>query len=234
MNNQAPSKVIDRSNGSLEIHSIFESIQGEGPFAGRPAIFIRLAGCNLQCPGCDTEYTPTTPMLMTPASLVERVKASGRPLVVITGGEPFRQNLVMALASLYFHTDVTVQVETNGTLPPLGENYEQLMEKTTIVCSPKTGTINIKLEPYVDYYKYVISHDAVNAATGLPVKVLGHSSSGRIAAPRPGISPHRVYVQPADEGNGEFLMSNMDACVRACMEHGYSLCLQLHKIANLE
>ena len=59
MKNQqlADKPVLNETGLSLQVNSIFYTIQGEGPFAGRPAIFIRLAGCNLQCPGCDTEYT---------------------------------------------------------------------------------------------------------------------------------------------------------------------------------
>ena len=51
-NTQEPEK-IDRDR-HLDVHSIFHTIQGEGPYCGHPAVFIRLAGCNLQCPGCDT------------------------------------------------------------------------------------------------------------------------------------------------------------------------------------
>src|SRR3954467_9071958 len=50
--------LLVRSDGnSLSIHSIFYTLQGEGPYSGCPAVFMRLAGCNLQCPGCDTDYT---------------------------------------------------------------------------------------------------------------------------------------------------------------------------------
>ena len=57
MNQQAPEKQQLRGDGLLAVHSIFYTIQGEGPFAGETAVFVRLAGCNLQCPLCDTDYT---------------------------------------------------------------------------------------------------------------------------------------------------------------------------------
>ena len=57
----------------LEVHSIFYTIQGEGPFCGTPAVFIRLAGCNLQCPSCDTNYTSKR-RTMTAEEIVNEVR----------------------------------------------------------------------------------------------------------------------------------------------------------------
>ena len=57
INSQAIEKSAHYTTRSYDVHSIFPTIQGEGPFVGQPAIFIRLAGCNLQCPACDTDYT---------------------------------------------------------------------------------------------------------------------------------------------------------------------------------
>jgi len=57
----------------LEVHSIFYTIQGEGPFCGTPAVFVRLAGCNLQCPSCDTDYTSKRTR-MTAEEICDRVR----------------------------------------------------------------------------------------------------------------------------------------------------------------
>jgi len=51
MNQQPIEKQFLHPKGDLEVHSIFLTIQGEGPFTGQRAVFVRLAGCNLQCPG---------------------------------------------------------------------------------------------------------------------------------------------------------------------------------------
>ena len=58
VNEQKPMPKNYHDGYTLNVHSRAETIQGEGPYAGCPAAFIRLAGCNLQCPRCDTEYTP--------------------------------------------------------------------------------------------------------------------------------------------------------------------------------
>ena len=91
INIQPIEKYVQAENKMLDVHSIFYTIQGEGPFTGCPAVFVRLAGCNLKCPGCDTDYTSNrTPM--TAEQILNKILelASPATLVVITGGEPFR------------------------------------------------------------------------------------------------------------------------------------------------
>ena len=101
---------------------MFESIQGEGPFCCRRALFIRLAGCNLRCPFCDTPYS-LDPRDGAPRSVEELAsKAAGHGgLVVLTGGEPLlqRRGLNALLEALWrLSPGQPVQLETNGTLPP--------------------------------------------------------------------------------------------------------------------
>src|SRR6202012_6048960 len=74
MNEQKPIAADYNSDGTVDVHSIFKTIQGEGPYCGERALFIRLYGCNLRCPGCDTEYTATRNS-MTPAEIVNHVSA---------------------------------------------------------------------------------------------------------------------------------------------------------------
>jgi 7-carboxy-7-deazaguanine synthase len=125
VNQQAIEKSTSHPEGLLDVHSIFYTIQGEGPFSGFPAVFIRLAGCNLQCPHCDTEYTQGR-RLAYPEVVAEYVSTLSQPrgLVVITGGEPFRQNLTKLLQCLSDYR-LLVQIESNGTLPPSKFQYTQ-------------------------------------------------------------------------------------------------------------
>lgn len=231
MNEQKPIPAAYNESGELLVHSIFKTIQGEGPFCGQRAMFIRLYGCNLRCPGCDTEYTLRR-MAQSPQQLVERLHRASWPhgaLIVLTGGEPFRQNVVPAIYAL-LSAGWRVQVETNGVLAP--PNLESLVHfaRFSIVCSPKTSSINPIIASRAAAFKYVLRAGEV-ALDGLPTRALGHPASPLVARPRKGAP---VYVQPMDEQDEALNKANVAATISSAMEHGYTLQIQIHKILDLE
>lgn len=237
LNKQIPIK--SESGPELLVHSLFYTIQGEGPFAGECAVFVRLGGCNLACPKCDTEYTDGS-IRMTPDVIAFEVQKHwqwGRPghanrkpippLVVITGGEPFRQN-IGPLVSLMIRLGWRVQIETNGTL--FREDLPYGLGRLTIVCSPKAGKVNRHLEPHISAYKYVLAADGVDDSDGLPTSALG--LPGRPARPlRPGTP---IFVNPVDDKDPTVNIRNLEASARSCLKFGYRLGIQIHKLANLE
>lgn len=232
LNTQPVEKQIpltDESKDFLSVHSIFPTIQGEGPFVGVPAIFIRLAGCNLRCPACDTDYT-TGRSERSNKRIVADVQdlTSKEKLVVITGGEPFRQQIEGLVRGLLFN-GYTVQIETNGSLYLEAFPYEHV----TIVCSPKTGAVNKRLAKHIAAYKYVIDPPNVDSRDGLPLHALGHPNNGKVAKPHRGFNGD-IYLQPID--TGDTLKNEMAAheTARLCMEHGHRLCLQTHKIVGID
>lgn len=238
MNEQPIEKYVKREDGKLDVHSIFHTIQGEGPLSGTPAIFIRLAGCNLQCPMCDTDYTSKRDLLDV-ETILDDVKDLREPpyLVVITGGEPFRQDIGELIDTLWLN-DYNIQIETNGTLPPsaLAEcTYNTTLAPELgpmIVCSPKTGRVHPRIREAACASKYVIAHGKI-AEDGLPTTVLGHTANSKVARlSEPWTRP--TYVQPEDSGDAEQNKLNMQQAVKSCMESGYQLQVQLHKIANIE
>lgn len=234
MNNQPIEKRTE--DGLLSIHSIFHTIQGEGPFCGTPAVFIRLAGCNLQCPGCDTDYTSKR-TTMAADDVLEAVQAFTKSgLVVITGGEPFRQR-IRRLINLLVGRGYYVQVETNGTLPPPdGVPWSvatPLRVDAYLVCSPKTGKMNEDILAVACALKYVISRDSVAEDDGLPLLALGHTASPRVARP-PSWWTRPVYLQPMDSKDEGENRANLDAAIGSCMKHDYILQIQLHKLIGME
>lgn len=246
VNFQPITKFEDTTGAELLVHSIFYTFQGEGPFSGRPAVFIRLGGCNLQCPGCDTEYTNGSKRLLL-SEICQQVyeknpKFGG--LIVITGGEPFRQNIT-PLVTYLCKAGYTVQIETNGTLPP-PNGFEACKNLTTwgtsmfrrmstncyIVVSPKTGKVNRRTEELAVAYKYVVDARSVSPADGLPFKALGHTAVPHVARP-----PHNfrgpIYLQPADINEFQNA-ANLECAKEMCMQFGYTLQIQIHKVIGVE
>jgi 7-carboxy-7-deazaguanine synthase len=239
LNQQAPEKrvyTLDR----LAVHSIFDTIQGEGPFCGTPAVFVRLAGCNLQCPQCDTDYTSKR-TVMSPEVIVSFVRsATGRVggLVVITGGEPFRQD-ISALVALLVMEGYYVQVETNGTLPPpirttpFFSTDIGARRGAYLVVSPKTGRVHPTTQGVSCCYKYVMSADCMHPEDGLPVFALDHTAEPMLA--RPPVNYRRpVYLQPVDVKDPAQNERHLYACLNSCKRYGYILQLQIHKLLGVE
>jgi organic radical activating enzyme len=117
----------------MRILEIFQSIQGEGPAMGRPATFVRLAGCNLSCEGCDTPLAAGRELSF--AELADGIPG-GR--VVITGGEPALQRADLArLVDQLSQRRLELHLETNGTIPLPDEILSKFCY---VVVSPKQGS----------------------------------------------------------------------------------------------
>jgi 7-carboxy-7-deazaguanine synthase len=100
----------------MKIAEIFSSLQGEGMHQGKSCLFIRLAGCNLRCRWCDTEYAQQGGTEMSTDAILEQVWRTNPQYVCITGGEPLLQAdaLEPLLASLK-KRGTMIEIETNGT-----------------------------------------------------------------------------------------------------------------------
>ena len=137
---------------TLLINEIFETIQGEGSKVGSPAVFMRLHGCPVGCPWCDTAYTwdadadqkvsldaivgkktGTATWADAPTDwLVDQAAACRSKLVVITGGEPCMNDLRI-LTKRLIAAGKQVQIETSGT-------YDILCDPLTwVTVSPKVA-----------------------------------------------------------------------------------------------
>jgi len=100
----------------MRITEIFHSIQGESSHAGRPCVFVRLAGCNLRCRWCDSEYTFTGGEKTSLEDVIARVKSYGCELVEITGGEPLAQSEAFELIRRLCDDGLEVLIETSGSI----------------------------------------------------------------------------------------------------------------------
>ena len=225
MYGQNPIRKPTNTDGQLlDVKHIFPTLQGEGLFAGWPSVFVRLGGCNLTCSFCDTDFEGDTAQSL--ASIVQQVQElsqneSGqrvRGLVVITGGEPLRQNIV-PLCEALIADRFKIQIETNGTL------FRDLPKEVDIICSPKnTGggyfPVREDLLGRISALKFIIS-----ASDGL---------YGSVPDVGQGAYPIPVYVQPMDQYDSAQNQANYALAVSLAMEYGYRLSLQTHKILGIE
>lgn len=137
----------------FQVNEIFPSIQGEGPAMGEPCTFIRFSGCNLDCPGCDTNHE--TYSEMDQDAIMEVVERLDYDLVVLTGGEPFLQEGLASLITELYERGFMIDVETNGTVHVRPGVLRMLRY---VVCSPKRGQetlLNLKGK----YIKLVVAAD---------------------------------------------------------------------------
>lgn len=247
LNDQTPEPVFQvppTPNSRLDVHSIFYTLQGEGPHSGTPAVFVRLAGCNLRCLMCDTDYTSTR-SAMSAADIAAAIQKVGDPqLIVISGGEPFRQPAIMGVIpelNWILGGKRTIQIETNGTLGVTDHEWTMLrltlskenMTRLELVVSPKTGRLHhmYKRQKSGVYYKYVMNHRHVDPEDGLPTSVLGTLKPP--ARPPVSIPPQEIFLQPEDVCDADENTANLQACVESCLTFGYRLCLQTHKLVRL-
>jgi 7-carboxy-7-deazaguanine synthase len=231
-NTQPVEKQTTRDDGGLDVIDYWPTIQGEGPFVGRVAVFVRLAGCNLQCPGCDTDYTSNRrawavePLA---AEVLRLTKEVNTKLIVLTGGEPFRQNITPLVRQLTYST-CKVQIETNGTLSL--PDFPYFSDNIHVVASPKTPVVEPNLWSYVTYAKYVLQAGRVSEHDGLPTSVLGNGLAP--ARPPDKFGARFVYVQPMDENDPAKNKANTDACVQSALKFGYTVSLQIHKLLGVK
>lgn len=207
---------------NLDVQEIFPTLQGEGPYAGTPSVFIRLGGCNLACNFCDTEFDSYKNFSL--EKILEKVVALSknsegkivRKLVVITGGEPLRQPIELLCKKL-LRLKFEVQIETNGTL------FRDLPKKVKIICSPKS--VNGK------YYK--IRPDLLSRITAFKF-LLSKTNKNYSEIPseyeKTGIE---IYAQPIDEYDKKKNSENLKYAMKLCETKGYRLSLQIHKILQI-
>lgn len=142
-------------NNSFHFNEVFWTIQGEGRWTGRRALFLRLPYCNYECPWCDTEFNSFKQW--SKEEVLEFCNQEPSRFAVITGGEPLAHKHLPRLVELLKSQGFYIACETNGSLPaPEGIDF--------ISCSPKSYTKG-KLPPYfvhpdlknrVSEWKYVV------------------------------------------------------------------------------
>lgn len=129
----------------IKVSEIFTSFQGEGPYIGTPATFLRLYGCNLNCEWCDTDISTYEMLSVDDVAeiLMTQMEFNNINLLVITGGEPTLQMEEIKRLIKELPEDIKIQLETNGSI------FEYLPEIEYVI-SPKED----KEKVFENYHKY--------------------------------------------------------------------------------
>lgn len=227
----------DQGNGwRLKVVSIWPTIQGEGPYAGTPAIFIRLHGCNLRCWFCDTEFSNPADPIYTVEFIIAHVgdimkEHPGIRTVVLTGGEPVRQTLDKLIMGLLNAYPISVHIETAGTL------WQDVLRnpRVKVVVSPKTPSVHPNIAEVAAAYKYIISHGEIDPRDGLPgTSTQLKGKIEHIARPPASLPLNQIFLSPCDEYNDERNALNRKIVVDMAMRFGYRAGVQLHKILKVD
>jgi len=149
----------------MHLIELYKSVQGESSFAGLPCIFVRLAGCNLRCAWCDSEYTFTGGKPFSNVEILAEVEAlSPCTLVEFTGGEPMLQARdLLPLMHTLLARNFTLMIETSGERP-LADVPKAVHKIVDVKCpgaGPAFGSFRMEnldaLTPN-DEVKFVLSH----------------------------------------------------------------------------
>ncbi len=192
---------------SLKINEIFYSIQGEGRHTGMPAVFVRLSGCTMGCPWCDTQYAQTAFTVMTPEEILTEVQKSPCKNLILTGGEPTEQNIAPLLQTLK-NAGYAIHLETNGH-----DNTDvTLIDFVTV--SPKRF-VSPEMLKKADVIKLVVGqHTDLQDLQ----KYFAYQNAKT-----------QIYLQP--ESNKQ---ENIDLCVTIIKQNPFlRLSLQTHKMAHI-
>ena len=106
----------DKPVGSLVVHEIYRSLQGESTFVGLPCVFVRLTACHLRCVYCDTPHAFHQGKTFTMDEVFDQAMALGDALVELTGGEPLLQEEAYPLMERLADAGKTVLLETSGAV----------------------------------------------------------------------------------------------------------------------
>lgn len=216
----------------LPVNEVFETVQGEAFWTGTPAVFVRLQGCDVGCPWCDTKHTwdfqgPQVSLAEMAAKeqdapsyaearlddLVALVRGHASKHVVITGGEPAMHERLGALCEALLSLGRTVQVETSGTRSldlPIG---------VWVTISPKLnmpGGYEVKSQA-------LARADELKMPVGKPADI---EALQNLLANWP--HPRHVWLQPLSQSK-----KATQLCLAAARDNGWRVSIQTHKFIGV-
>lgn len=208
---------IARLNSAPEI---FYSLQGEGSRCGTPAIFLRLAGCNLKCKWCDTKHSWGNGMICATADVADHLLSYPCRNLVITGGEPLIQQPELEKLLALLPPEMHIEIETNGTITPSPALTRRVNQWNV---SPKLP--HAENPGYKSIFPETLASFAALPHTWFKFVVQGEQDWAAIEALH--LPQQRIILMPCTTTRAE-LESARPAIVDMCLRHGVRLGDRLH------
>ncbi|GAE02103.1 radical SAM domain-containing protein [Clostridium botulinum B str. Osaka05] len=204
----------------------FVSINGEGRRSGQLAIFIRFAGCNLNCSYCDTLWANEKDVsyeLISSKDIYDYIKSQKIKNVTITGGEPLMQKGIVELLKLLSKDkELYVEIETNGSV--LLDEFLDIENSPSFTMDYKLPSSNMENKMALDNFRYLTNKDTVKFVSG---SIEDLEKVKEIIKKYNLVNTTNVYISPV------FGKINLDTIVEFMKNNkmnGVNLQLQLHKI----
>lgn len=191
----------------MKVNEYFYSLQGEGFFAGKPAVFVRFSGCNVRCPFCDTKHQYG--VFCIAEQLYDAIKDYPTKFVVLTGGEPTLHDIEPFVEILH-KNGYFVAMETNGTNNvPAGVDW-------------------LTLSPKFEFAEG--AYIKLRACNELKVVFTGENDFSLYD----NIYAEHYYLQPCDTGDKTKNKQIVEQCVEYIKANPkWKLSLQTQKILNI-
>lgn len=204
----------------------FVSINGEGQLAGRLAVFIRFAGCNLKCSYCDTSWANEKDVscdVMNSEDIYAYIKSTGIKNVTLTGGEPLRQSGIKELLMrLSKDKELHIEIETNGSI--LLNNFMDLDNAISFTMDYKLPSSGMETMMALENFKYLGLKDTVKFVSGSYEDL---QRAKEIIDDYGLINKTKIYISPVF---GKIELNEIVDFMIQNKLNGVNLQVQLHKI----
>lgn len=204
----------------------FVSINGEGLLCGQLAIFIRFAGCNLNCSYCDTAWANEKNVsheLMTPEAIYDYIKSTKVANVTLTGGEPLMQEgMIILLQLLSKDADIHVEIETNGSISL--EEFCKIENMPSFTMDYKLTSSNMEDKMLTDNFKYLTKKDTLKFVAGSFEDL---EKTKHIIDEFKLTGKTNIYISPVF---GNIKMNDIVEFMKYNDMNGVTLQMQLHKV----
>ncbi|MCB2339422.1 putative 7-carboxy-7-deazaguanine synthase QueE [Clostridium estertheticum] len=204
----------------------FISVNGEGPLSGQLVVFIRFAGCNLNCSYCDTTWAnekDASYNLMTPDDIYEYIKSTQIRNVTLTGGEPLLQEGIIELLNvLSIDNSIHIEIETNGSINL--SKFANIENPPSFNMDYKLPSSNMEGPMDLNNFAYLTYKDTVKFVAS---SIEDLQKSKRIIDKYALTNKTNVYISPVF---GQIDLEKIVEFMKSNKMNGVNLQVQLHKI----